>query len=56
MAYAYICKACREGRHDQCEEAKLLPPGALLGGGVCICSHQDSWTVFERDILREQGT
>jgi hypothetical protein len=39
MAYLYRCEACLDGRHDECEKHRPVPPG-LIGGGVCICTHE----------------
>lgn len=50
MAYAYICDACRNGHHDQCEKHRDIPPEGFVGGGICVCRHRGEQSVFEQSI------
>lgn len=51
MAYPYICDACCDGRHGECEEHRDVPPAPMVGGGVCVCRHLGEWSAFEQDLL-----
>lgn len=40
--YVYVCDACLDGRHGDCEESTWKRDGvgqAGYGGGACVCSH-----------------
>lgn len=36
MVYLYLCGACKEGRHEECEIAHPTPKG-VYGGSKCTC-------------------
>ena len=36
MVYIYLCKACEDGRHGDCELGHPCPPGQY-GGSLCRC-------------------
>lgn len=57
MAYPYICQACLDGRHAECEGSRDVPPLPALGGGFCACSHSASWErgPFERELYERDG-
>lgn len=37
MAYPYVCDACLDGRHEECEEKR----GRGYGVGWCVCGGAD---------------
>lgn len=56
MAYPYICAACLTEEHDRCEGHKDIPPkdSGIIGGGVCVCQHQEDFGAFEKEVIRFQ--
>lgn len=59
MAYVYICEACKEGRHTDCEKNRDIPPKAadpwnqVFGGGICVCPHDDIYLTPD-DVWKKQ--
>lgn len=51
MAYIYICAACAEGRHEDCEGSRDRPPPGMIGGGVCACQHGRERSALEQELL-----
>lgn len=57
MAYPYICTSCLTQEHENCEESRDMPPkdsGLIIGGGVCVCQHQEKFGQFEKTIIEKQ--
>jgi hypothetical protein len=36
MVYLYLCKACEDEHHGECEKGFPAPPG-VFGGSKCTC-------------------
>lgn len=53
MAYPYICQACLDGRHAECEVSRDKPPAGAIGGGFCACQHgpPEARSAFEQELF-----
>lgn len=49
MVHLYLCKACEEGRHGECDIGTSCPPGHY-GGSKCMCGcgGDATWNTPER--------
>jgi hypothetical protein len=50
MVYLYYCKACEEGKHENCDRTTPCYPKGSFGGRkcTCICNGDPHWNDPQR--------